>query len=155
MKNSASTRTLVTLALVGSAILLVYLLGLMGLIVLTGGLDMEMVSIASAPLVSTRALGVDVAMLIRKAITRRACDLPTPATDAPLAGPVTVTFDSGGRGFPHPYNGEWADAFDRAHRSARMAGQTCTYETPADMAVKHATTKHRDPTVSNVEISRA
>jgi hypothetical protein len=154
--TNRTTETLVILALTGASLLFALTLMLMAWIIVHGGLDMPYASLATAlPAVPARALGVDVALLLRRAITRHALDAPTPATDAPFAGPITVLFDVDGTGFPHPYNGEWRDAYDRAQHAASTCGQACTYDTPAEMAIRHATAKHRDPTVDRVTIHRA
>jgi hypothetical protein len=97
---------------------------------------------------------VDVALLLRRAITRHALDAPTPATDAPVVGPYRVTYERDGDEYGHPYNGRWADAYDRAHRAASTCGQTCKYESPARMALRHAKTRSNDPTIDRVTIRR-
>jgi hypothetical protein len=53
----------------------------------------------------------------------------------------------------YAHNGDWGLAFRQAKKAARMSGQTCTYESPEDMARQLAEAKRQDPTVTGVELT--
>jgi hypothetical protein len=53
----------------------------------------------------------------------------------------------------HAHNGDWELAFRQAKKAARMNGQTCTYESPEDMAQHMAEAKRKDPTLTGVELT--
>jgi hypothetical protein len=75
---------------------------------------MPYASLATAlPAVPARALGVDVALLLRKAITRHALDAPTPATDAPVLGPHGLgVYKHHGTALPYGLGTTVRDTFD-------------------------------------------
>jgi hypothetical protein len=53
----------------------------------------------------------------------------------------------------HAHNGDWGLAFRQAKKAARMSGQTCTYESPEDMARQLAEAKRQDPTATGVKLT--
>jgi hypothetical protein len=53
----------------------------------------------------------------------------------------------------HAHNGSWESALRRAQKAAEMNGQTCTHESPEDMARHLAEAKRQDPTITGVELT--